>query len=135
MATKKHYTIDNDTRTITGNIFKMTEKEKQDIALLREMGYTFEQKVNKRKGDSHKRSHYENNLIEIDRTIFNELIAKGGSGSYAKATSFASHIIKLGKYTDEHPEEKEALNTFRELAQKDFVEAKLFFKEIVKEKQ
>lgn len=74
-------------------------------------------------GNRHKRFH--------PAVAPNGLIAKGGSSSYAKATSFASHIIKLGKYADEHPEEKEALDTFRELAQKDFVKAKLFFKSVV----
>lgn len=59
------------------------------------------------------------------------LSLKGESSPCAKATSFASRIIKLGTYTDENPEEKKALDTFRKLAQKDFVKAKLFFKSVV----
>ena len=59
------------------------------------------------------------------------LSLKGRAAPCAKATSFASHIIKLGTYTDENPEEKKALDTFRKLAKRDFVEVELFFKSVV----
>lgn len=74
-------------------------------------------------GNRHKRFH--------PAVAPNGLIAKGESSPCAKATSFASHIIKLGTYTDENPEEKKALDTFRKLAKRDFVEVELFFKSVV----
>lgn len=126
MATKKNYSVNNDKRTVTGDIAKMTEREMGEIQMLCGLGYIFNQK-NTRNGSSRKRSHYKGQLVEIDREIFEELASRKGKGSYSQAASFASHIIKLGKYADQHPDGTEGvLNEFRNLAQKDMVEAKFY---------
>lgn len=118
--------IDNETRTIVGDIASMTEKEREDVKLLCSLGYTFKQKK-ARKGDKRNREYYEGQLIAEDREIFEALAAK----KYSNAVSFASRIIDLGKYADEHPEGKAVVVEFRKLARKDFVEAKLYSKRYI----
>lgn len=113
--------IDNETRTIVGDIASMTEKEKENVKLLCSLGYTFKQKK-ARNGEKRNREYYKGQLIAEDREIFEALAAK----KYSTAVSFASRIIELGKYADKHPEGKAVVVEFRKLARKDFVEAKIY---------
>ena len=135
--TKKNYTIDNNNMTITANLSKLNDMEKQIVKDHVELGYTFVSKVVTRDGSKRKRTYFENNLIDVDREIFKDLENATGAdgkkkkGAYSKASSFASTIIKLGKYVENHADEAEILDHYRDLVMKDFVEAKLYAKSVL----
>ena len=134
--TKKNYTIDNNEMTIKADWKKLNPTEKALVKEFIELGYTFQNK-NSRDGSKRSATYYENNLIEMDRVIFDDLRnAKGANGkakkgAYSVASSFASTIIKLGKYVDVHPDQESILDEYRNLIMRDAVAAKLFAKNVL----
>lgn len=116
--------IDNENRTITANFKNLSTTQKKEVKELQELGYTFIQAVVKRGGAKRNRNYYEGNLIKEDLELFSAIEEEH---SYQTAVSFASMIIKLGKFVDSHPEKKETLDNFRNLALDDLVKAKLYF--------
>ena len=134
--TKKAYTINNDEMTIKADWTKLSTADKKEVKEFIELGYKFQNK-NSRDGSKRKATYYENNLIEMDKAIFETLRSeknadgKTKKGAYSKASSFASTIIKLGKYVDKHPEKEEILDQYRELVLDDVVRARIFAKGIL----
>lgn len=132
MATNKNIKIDNATMTVSADWMKLNPEEKALVKEFQELGYKFEQKqASKRAGEKRSRGYYENNLVEADRKIFALFADEKGRGNYAKAVSFASTVIKLGKAFDAAAGEKKAelekaIDTYRELIVVDHVAAKLF---------
>ena len=119
-----NYKIDESTRIITGKASKLSSKEMEEVQFLCSLGYTFKNQK-PRKGEKRSRDYYHGLLIAEDREIFEGLAAK----KYSDAVSFASRIIKLGKYADGKSDGTALVEEFRKLAKEDFSKAKLFSNE------
>lgn len=119
--TKKNYSIDEGTKTITAKMGKLTENDKEDIGFLCKLGYTFEAATPCKRTNSstRNRSYYKSNLIHSDYVEF-EAIAEQ---SYPKACAWANKLIALGKSEDE-----EALEKFRAAYAKDKAMGNIFLK-------
>ncbi|NBJ65725.1 hypothetical protein [Adlercreutzia caecimuris] len=128
--TAKTYSIDNASRTIKGDFAKMSEADRAIVQGLASLGYKFEQRKT-RNGSKRTRSYFKANLIKEDYEIFELLEDKASGGSYGKASGFGSTIIKLGKFTDKHPEHKDALTEYRKLIIEDAVQARLYAQEVL----
>lgn len=102
--TRKNYSIDEETKTITAKMGKLTESDKEDIGFLCGLGYTFEVAASRKRSNSttRNRSYYKSNLIHSDYVEF-EIIA---DQSYPKACAWANKLIALGRSEDEETLEK-----------------------------
>lgn len=134
---KRNYKVDNAEMTITADWTKLNAVDKATVKEFIDLGYKFQNK-NSRNGSKRTVEYYENNLYEADRMIFDELRNEKGKngktkkGAYSKASSFASTIIKLGKYVDENPEEEGVIDEYRNLIIEDYVKAKVFAEGVLK---
>lgn len=132
MTTKKHYTINEETRTIEGNVSLMTESEQKTVMFLCSTGYVFKA----RQRDNHKRTktyiqaEIYNKLINEDQAIFDDIAGNGDKGAYSSAASFGKGIIQLGKAQDKRPDviTDEVLDEFRLTFQDDKAKARLFLR-------
>lgn len=123
---KKFFTIDEEKRTISADLTKLSGEALQQLQVFTSLGYTFVQKEAKRNSASRKREHYLGNLEKQDREIFELLASDKAKGAYSKAVSFASRIIRMGKLFDSGKATQENLDTFRNAAIDDFVKAKIY---------
>lgn len=119
------YTINNNDRTITGDLTKMSAKEKGEISEYCALGYTFVDVKKTRKGGK-KRAYFENNLYTEDFELFEVLAAEKKRGAYARAASFGRKLIALGKFTDGREDQESILNEYRTLALEDPAKAKVY---------
>lgn len=119
--TKKNYSIDEGTKTITAKMGKLTENDKEDIGFLCKLGYTFEAATPCKRTNSstRKRPYYKANLSHPDYVEF-ETIAEG---SYPRACAWANALISLGKSGDE-----ESLKEFRAIYAEDKAMGRIFLK-------
>lgn len=119
--------IDEEKRTVTANTDKLNPQEKEKLLFLKQMGYKFVEKQQKRSGERRTRAYWMNRLNNEDKEIFNLLAER----SYSRAVSFAASIIKLGKLADKGASVTSAMDEYRNKVMDDFVDAKIFFQNAI----